>query len=135
VKHYCTWIAGILLLTMATPVMAGSVSVRLVEASNTQGASSAALGDVVGILKNNLRYSRFTLLAAGSMRLPQGGTRALAGYVVTCKGSEKSLRITVKRGRGALINTTVQLARGRPLILGGFPSGGGKKIVFVFTAN
>lgn len=129
-----TWVAGILLMALVAPVLAESVSVRLVEASNAKGQSSAGLRDVVGILKNNLRYSRYVLLASGTMRLPKGGTQGLGGYVVTCSGSSASLTITVKRGKKALINTQVRLVPGRPLILGGFPASGGKR-VFVFTAR
>jgi hypothetical protein len=124
----------ILLLTAATS-LAGSLSMRLVEASNTGSGIEKSLGDVASALKAQLPFSSYKLIASGATTLPANGSRtSLGGYTVTCAGPQTSLTIQITKGRQQLANTTVNLRSGRPLLLGGFPSKSGKLIV-VFIAR
>ncbi|MBT3191749.1 MAG: hypothetical protein HN341_04270 [Verrucomicrobia bacterium] len=120
---------------LSASAQAGSLSVRLVRASHTAGGSSSGLGDVIPVFQKSLPYSHYSLAGSTSMTLPASkATRQLGGYSVTCSGSQNSLAITVKHGRKQLLNTSVRLSRGKPLILGGFPSGQ-DKLVLVFVAR
>lgn len=124
-----------LLLTTAGYCQAGSsLSVRLVHASNKQPGNGAGLGDVIHVLRT-LRYKNYRLVSASSLRLPaNNATTSLSGYSVRCSGPQSGLKITVSRGNRQLVNTTVSLRDGKPIILGGLPSGEGK-LILVFVAR
>jgi hypothetical protein len=121
----------IVALFVATTVLAGSsLSMRLVEASNTGGGVASSLEDVAGALRGQLPFNTYQQLAAGSTALPaSGSTSQLGDYQITCSGPQNALAIKVARGRRTLINTTVNLRDGKPVLLGGFPSAGGKLII------
>jgi hypothetical protein len=110
------------------------LTVRLVEASQSTAASSAALADVSAILSRNLPYASFTLQGTQAMALPANQTVGLGGYAVTCSGPSGELQVSVKRGSRVLISTILRLQGGVPVIVGGFPSANGKQI-FVFSTR
>ena len=121
-------------LLLASTCLAGqSVSIRLVEAGNTPNVDSAGLADVIGVLRNNLPYSSFKLVASSSVSLPaRKAVRTIGAYKVSCSGQAGNLVIAVSRGRKVLLNTRVELHE--PLFVGGFPTGDGKHIlVFVLV--
>ncbi len=128
-------VCSCLLLAAAAPCEAGrSLSIRLVHASNKQKGNNAGLQDVIQVLRT-LRYNHYRLVASASLGLPPGnGAASLGGYTVRCSGPQKSLKITVSRGRRQLVNTTVSLRDGKPIILGGLPSQEGK-LILVFVAR
>ncbi|MBL7115377.1 MAG: hypothetical protein ISS35_06390 [Kiritimatiellae bacterium] len=111
-----------------------TLSVRLIHATQQQQASSSGLSDVAGVLQRSLPYNHFSLKGSTSMRLPAGETRSLGGYSVQCSGAQGQLKIQVRRGNKALINTTVALRDKTPLVLGGLPASTGK-LLLVFVAR
>lgn len=114
---------------------AGSLSIRLVEASNAGSGASAGLKDVAGILKGSLAFSNYKLIGSCAMRLPAMGEKGQVGeYEVTCSGNAQSLSITVVRAGHVMLTTQVRMQDGIPLILGGFPGGAGRHVL-VFTAR
>jgi hypothetical protein len=112
-------------------VLAGpELSIRLVEASNSGQGAGGGLEDVAQLLKDNLPFDSFRLLAEKSMGLPANGSVALAeGIVVKCSGDQGNLSVTIERGRKEQIRNTIELRKDSPFIVGGFPSGKGKTIV------
>ena len=124
-----------LLLVAAAPCRAGrALSIRLVHAGNKQQGSSAGLTDVMHVLRT-LRYNHYRLVSSSSLRLPaNNATTSLGGYGVRCSGPQNSLKITVTRGSRSLVNTTVSLRDGKPIILGGLPSQEGK-LILVFVVR
>ena len=131
------WIAAlIVLLTLAAGAQAaGSLSIRLVEASNEGSGASAGLKDIAGILKGSLAFSNYKLIGSSTMRLPAAGEKGRVGdYEVICTGSQQSISITVMRGGQVMLTTQVRMQDGVPLILGGFPGGAGRHVL-VFTAR
>ncbi len=123
-------------LFAASSAMAGdSLLIRLVEASNS-GTGAAGLSDVIDVLKNSVPgYGQFSLVASGSTALPaDGGTVVVGKYKISCKGSQKDLKIEVSTGHKRLLSMSASLRDGIPVILGGFPSDKGKHIL-VFLAQ
>ena len=129
---------GIMLASLfmsAQVVEAGGLSVRLVEASSSDSASSAGLSDVIEILKKSLAFKSYSLKASSSVSLPAAKKAvSLDGYSVTCNGDQSKLEIVVRRGSKVLLNTKVSLKKGKPLVLGGFPRGA-NKLVLIFVAK
>ena len=127
-------VALIVLPMLAVNVQAGgSLSIRLVEASNSGHEVSPGLKDVAGILKGSLAFSNYKLLGSSAMRLPALGEKGQVGdYEVTCHGDRQNLSITVIRGKNVMLTTQVRIQEGLPLILGGFLSGAGRHML-VFT--
>jgi len=115
-------------------VFAGdSLSIRLVHATANQ-SDAGGLQDVVSVLKRSLPYDYFRLVSSTSMPLPADTSRSLDGYTVKCKGAQNALRITVTKGNRSLVNTSVSLRDGKPVILGGLPASEGK-LILVFVAK
>jgi hypothetical protein len=123
------------LMMFAAPVFAGpTLTIRLVDASNSGKGAGGGLGDVAQLLKDNLPFNSFRLLANQSMPLPADGTVSLAaGIQARCSGDQRNLRVVIERGRKAQIQSTVELRNGVPLILGGLPSDTGKLIVILLV--
>lgn len=134
-KRNLTWILMIGLVLAAGNALAGStLGIRLVEASNSGQGMGAGLGDVSRLLQENLPFKSFQLLASRSMSLPANGTASLsAGFVARCSGSQKSLNVVIENGGRKVLQSTVELRDGSPLILGGFSSGKGKLIVILLA--
>ena len=124
----------ILVCLASAPAFAGnSLSIRLVHAT-AQQADARGLEDVVSVLKRSLPYGYFRLTSSTSMPLPADTSRSMDGYTVNCKGAQTALRITVTKGNRSLVNTTVSLRNGKPVILGGLPASEGK-LILVFVAR
>jgi len=114
---------------------AGStLSIRLVEAGNAGQGMGAGLGDVAHLLQNNLPYKTFQLQASRSMSLPASSVASLSsGIVARCSGGQDNLNVVLERGGKRIMQTTVELRDGIPLIIGGISSGQGKLIVVLLA--
>jgi len=123
------------LMLMAEGVLAGStLSVRLVEASNAGQGMGNGLGDVSPLLLNNLPYKTFQLLASRSMALPANSVASLnSGIVARCSGGQDNLSVVLERGGKKIMQTTVELRDGTPLIIGGLSAGQSKLIVILLA--
>ena len=114
-----------------------AVTVRLVVAENVRSAEEdKGLADVLPLLKENLRFSSYRLL---SKRNLQAGENA-----ETSLGEQLSLTLTdvsgntfmarVKRGKNVLLQTRLNLAPGRPVLVGGLPGEGSSKLIIIIHA-
>jgi hypothetical protein len=123
------------LMVSAVSVLAGpTLTIRLVDASNTGKGAGGGLEDVAQLLKENLPFNSFRLLANKSMPLPASGSVALSeGIQARCSGDQRNLSVVIERGRKVQIQSTVELRNGIPLILGGLPSDTGKLIVILLA--
>ena len=121
---------------LAAPVLAGSqINIRLIEATDSGTGNPAGLADVIGVLKRSLVYKNYSLVAQASLPLPAANrVVTLGSYSVSCSGQQGSLAISVRRGGRVMLNTNISLRDNRPLIVGGFPSGRGKRVL-VFVAR
>ena len=119
----------------ATSTFAGStLSVRLVEASNSGGGMGTGLNDVSHLLQSNLPYRSFQLLGARSMTLPADSSAAMGRSVtVKCSGAQDGVSVTVDIAGRTALQSTVSLRDNTPLVLGGFSSGKGKLIVILLA--
>jgi hypothetical protein len=126
----------LIFLALATAARAGtSLSVRLIEASNSGSEFSKGLDDLRQILKGGLPFSSYRLLSSCSVRLPTTTEKKRLGeYEIICQGLQQSLSITVTRGDRVMLTTQVKLEDQIPLVLGGFPGGAGKHVL-VFVAR
>ena len=122
-------------LSVAGGAFAGStLSIRLVEAGNAGQGMGTGLGDVSALLQNNLPYKTFRLLASRSMDLPANSAASLeSGIVARCSGGQDNMKVVLERGGKKLMQTTVELRDGTPLIIGGISSGQGKLIVVLLA--
>ena len=109
---------------------AGTMSVRLVHATDAEGGMDPRLSDISGIL-GSLRFESFSLLDSDTVRLPaeEVRIRMAQGYTLTCNGTQGDLAIEMNHNGQSLLKTTATLRRGKPLILGGFPTREGKIIL------
>ncbi len=129
------WMASAILLAGAVEAWSGqTVSVRLVRASNEEAGDTAGIEDVATILAGSLPFKNFRLVASAQTPLPAAARLQLGSYTVACKGPQDKLAIAVSQGRNELLNTSVRLRDGKPLILGGFPDGEAR-MVLVFVAR
>ncbi len=119
-------ITGFLLagLVFAAPAEAGEkLHIRLVLAHNDNEVVSKGLQDVKKTLVSNLPYTGFELLDQKKLSLPGGGKVELRHSIkLTASGTQDSLRVRVRHKRKPFVNTTLRLADGKPVILGGIPS-------------
>ena len=123
---------AVLMGLAASGVRAATLNVRLVEASQSGPSTAPGLQDVAGLLARNTPYTHFALLSSRSMTLPGEGTLTMGtGVSVACSGSPKSLNILVRQGGSTVLKTTVKIDDQAPLILGGFPSRGGKLLLIL----
>jgi hypothetical protein len=134
-RRNLTWVLIIGLILTAGVSLAGStLSIRLVEASHAGQGMGNGLGDVSKLLRENLPFKSFQLLASRSMSLPADGVASLsAGFVARCSGNQGSLNVVIESGGRKVLQSTVELRDGSPLILGGFSSGKGKLIVILLV--
>lgn len=122
------------MLTAGFSFGGSTLSVRLVEASNSGQGMGAGLGDVAHLLQNNLPYKAFQLLASRSMSLPANGVASLnSGIVARCTGGQENLSVVLERGGKKIMQTTVELRDGTPFIIGGISAGQGKLIVVLLA--
>ena len=111
-----------------------TLTIRLVEASNQGKGLGKGLGDVGALLQDNLKFNTFRLVDSKSLPLPARGAAQLAGgFTARCSGDQKNLAVTIERGGKAVLQSTVELQRGAPLILGGLPVEGAKMIVILLV--
>lgn len=136
-RLYQIWITVMGLLLAAEVSLAGStLSIRLVEASNVGQGMGAGLGDVSRLLQENLPFRSFQVLASRSMTLPANGVASLSGGLVArCSGDQGSLSVVIESGGRKVLQSTVELRDGSPLILGGFSSGGRGKLIVILLAK
>lgn len=123
-----------LMWTAGNGVAGSLLSVRLVEASHAGQGMGVGLGDVANLLQNNLPYKSFQLLASRSMALPANGVASLnSGIVARCSGGQDNLSVVLERGGKKIMQTTVELRDGTPLIIGGISSAQGKLIIVLLA--
>lgn len=123
-----------LLLAAGAVLASPAVLVRQVRASHGPARIDPALQDVGGLLQQNVPFSVFTLMHQGSYTPPGRAVLTLAaGYQVLCRGDAGNMRIEISRQGESLLNTTVSVAPGQPLVLGGFSAPDGGRILFIFT--
>jgi hypothetical protein len=123
-----------LMWTAGDGVAGSLLSLRLVEASHAGQGMGVGLGDVANLLQNNLPYKSFQLLASRSMALPANGVASLSsGLVARCSGGQDNLSVVLERGGKKIMQTTVELRDGTPLIIGGISSAQGKLIIVLLT--
>ncbi len=122
------WVAG-------TSVAGDTIFVRLVAANNAPGAPPAALADVMGDLTKRSQYSNFQLVDSKKVKLPAAARVKLkGGYALELSGPKEKLKLGVFHGKRRIMQMTVSLKEGRPLILGEFPAQDGK-MVFVLLSK
>lgn len=123
-----------LVLAAALGAEAGGVVIRQVRAERGGQSMDPALGDVASLLRGNMPYGQYRLVATRSIGLPASGDVQLeAGFSVTCSGGRDNLQIVLRRGRDKVLQTTVSLGAGRPLVLGGFPAGEATYLLILTT--
>lgn len=119
-----------LMLLVANFAAADTVSLRLVQASNNGKSVDPALSDVSSTLTGNLPFSNFSVIDNKSVTI--GKTVSCAQNLsVATSGSRDSMKIAVNQSGSQMLNTTVSLAAGKPLLLGGFPAAGGGKVILI----
>lgn len=124
----------ILLLSAVIASAGPLLSIRLVEASNDGQGMGAGLNDVARLLQENLPFNSFRLLSNQSMPLPAHGAVNLAqGVLARCSGDERNLTVSIERARVPQLQSTVELRKDIPFILGGLPSANGKMIVILLV--
>ena len=121
-------------MMMAGESLAGStLTVRLVAASNVGQGMGVGLGDVSSLLRDNLPFKTFQLLASRSMSLPADGPASLSGgIVVYCSGSQRDLNVVIEKGGSKVLQSTTELRDGIPLLLV-LPASKGKRIVILLA--
>jgi hypothetical protein len=125
-----------MLLCISASALGGSLSIRLVNASNAGEGIDGSLNDVAKALKGQLPFKRYQLVSSATASLPAGkAVSSLSGYKVTCNGPQNALAIRVDKGKRNLVSTTVNLQSKRPVLLGGFPGKAGGKLILVFVAR
>ena len=117
-------------LLFAATSYAGSLNIRVIQASNNGQGISGDIADIQPLLKSNLPFSRFDLLGAQTTALPASGQVQLAGgFTLKCSGPQNNLSVELSRNGRALLSTVLALQAGKPVILGGVPSGENKLLV------
>lgn len=125
-------VAWLALIGLAGTAAAGSVSIRLVQASNEGSGVGGGLGDVAQLLQDNLKFKSFQLVSSKSIGLPASGAAELGqGFTARCSGTADNLSVSIERGGKRVLSSTVQLQPGTPVMMGGFSSGNGKMIVIL----
>ena len=100
-----------------------SMTVRMVKASNSGRASiDASLKQFERLFTSSIPFKSFQALGSKKVRLPANGPVAIQGYTLNCRGGASSLSLTLKSGRKQVLQTSVRLQKGKPLVLGGFPA-------------
>mgnify|MGYP000457007380 CR=1 FL=1 len=127
------WFLGLAVVLLAgTALAAPTVVLRLVAGVNEGAGVDPGLGDVAGLLQNNLRFGRYSLIATRSLPLPANGAVPLGeGLVAHCVGDQGNLSVTLKMHGRVVVQSAVKLHPGRPLVLGGVPAGTRTLIVVV----
>jgi hypothetical protein len=133
-RHFIIALCLGLILTAGVSLGGSTLSVRQVEASHAGQGMDTGLGDVSQLLRDNLPFKSFQLLASRSMSLPADGVASLSrGMVVRCSGDQRNMKVTIESGGRKVMQSTVELRDGIPLIMGGFPSGKGKMILILLA--
>ncbi len=110
------------------------VTLRLVEASNTGDGVSPELKDVGSILKAQLPFKSYRLVDRGKCKLPADQSIGMSrGYRIRCTGVQDNFTIKIRQGKSEILQTTVALKDGKPLMLGGFPSNKGKLLLILLA--
>ena len=130
----------VLIAVMLSPLLQGKsvagdvVTLRLVEASNSGVGIPSELKDVGSILAAQLPFDSYRLVDRAKCNLPANQMISMArGYTVQCAGIQDNLTITVRERKSEILQTTVALKDGKPLMLGGFPSNKGKLLIILLA--
>ncbi len=127
---------GVFVLGGSAPAFAagGSLSVRMLEADNSDKPSSPSVTDIAPMLQRTLRFSSYRLLATRRMVLRDGEAGAFNQGVTVrfSEVSDKSLTVEVRKGKQRILHTRLLLRRGKPVVLGGIPGEAGTSLILVF---
>lgn len=127
------WLLAVALcfLPAASAGAGQQLGVRVVEASGGPARTDPALHDVEKMLKGNLPFSQFRLVDRASVRLPavQQAAGLKGGITLRFNGDQMKLAVTMEQGGKVVLQTQIALHDGVPLVLGGFPSGGGRMMI------
>lgn len=113
-----------------------TIRVRLLEADNSAMPSTPELQDVLPLLRENLRFQSYRLLASRDAAATAGTRVALAhdlNLTVTESNTERQ-SVQVHHLDRLLLETKLRLTPGKPIILGGFPSRDGGSLIIVITS-
>ena len=116
--------------------MAGEVvTIRLVEASNGGGGVAKELGDVASILKGQLPFNQYRLVDRNQCKLPAAkrSIKMARGYGLECQGEQDNFTVKVRHKKSEILQTTIALKDGKPLMLGGFPDDKGKLLLILLA--
>ena len=110
------------------------MTLRLVEASNAGEGVTAEVKDVASILAAQLPFNSYRLVDRAKCKLPANQVVSMSrGYTVQCIGVQDNLTINVRERKSEILQTTVALKDGKPLVLGGFPSNKGKLLLILLA--
>ncbi len=125
-------LAAAVALAAAASAEAGRVEIRLVRAHQGSGISRE-LRDVEDLLRAQLRFPGFELLARQRIALPNDGQTVTfpRGIEVRCEGPAERLSVIVRRGGSVLLNVFVNLRGDVPVVLGGFPDGSDRLLLIL----
>ena len=117
---------------LITTVSADTITIRLIELFNSKQPKTAQGLNDVSKLISEFRYNSSDLLATVPVSLPAKNQKvAIGDYQMTLNGNASKLKVTISKGKAVLLSTTVSISQ-KPVIVGSFPGGKGKK-AFVFT--
>ena len=113
-----------------------ALHVRLLSADNSGGGTNAAgIEDVLPQLRKNLRFNTYRLLVRRTIALKSGSrTRLSRGLSLSIVGVDGgAVTIALQRGDARLMQTRLQLAKGKPVSLGGIPGEGEERLIVVVS--
>ena len=133
-RFLAVWVVVWLFGGAAVALAGSSLTLRLVEASNQGKGMGPGLGDVADLLRGNMPFTSYQLTATRTVPLPSDSPIAIgAGLVVRCSGKQSNLQIKVTRDGRPVLESTVELQDNTPLVLGGFPTAGGKSLLILLA--
>ena len=126
-RHLFGLICGMLAL-LASAATADTMQVHMVKATNKgQAKIDDRLKAFENLLqKSNLAFKRFQLVDVKSVKLPSNSSVIMQGYELSASGSAGDLKLNLAHKGRQVMNSTVKIEPGKPLIVGGFPDAADK---------
>lgn len=107
------------------------LEVRLIEARQEKGPKDARLADIQHMLENNLPFACFEMIERAALSSMDGITHLAGGFTIRARGGTDHCSITLEQNGKILLETQVRFQKGKPVILGGFPSPKGKYLFVI----
>ncbi|MCF7855722.1 MAG: hypothetical protein K9N51_13055 [Candidatus Pacebacteria bacterium] len=111
-----------------------TVEIRFVRADNKKAdETEEALADILPLLRQNLRFTRYRLISRRTVALSEGQRIPLAyGYTLNFSNVQsQALTVHIFRQQQMLLRTRLRLKSRRPVLLGGFPHAGDSTLIAV----